>query len=203
VYGTGGGTIWVQLLETSRAVFSGPDGDIALRQETEYPERGKATFRVETGKPQELTLAVRIPEQAFHVSASLNETPIEHVTEPGTYLTVSREWHSGDTLDLVFEIEMHVDTLDDGNKVISHGVEVLSADRRDNSEGFGEMRVVEPLELRAAERSADGRARYEITAKANGQMTPLILTPFADSGNATVGTRLSQSGYRTAFPSVD
>lgn len=75
-------------------------------------------------------------------------------------------------------------------------------DARDNPVDQEKVRLIEPLTLAPAERSPDGRPRYQVTLEVAGQPAPILLTPFAVAGNATVVATQFLVPYRTAFPTT-
>ena len=78
-------------------------GRIAVRVETEYPQRGEITVHIEQSPDEPCTLTVRIPGWAGEPRASVNGRPVGETPMDG-WLRVSRDWRAGDTLTLELDL---------------------------------------------------------------------------------------------------
>lgn len=193
----------VDLFESSRARVTINDTAVDLAQETDYPVSGAVKVRVEPQEPIEFTLKLRLPEHCENSQLRINGQTPALSTTTGSYAAIRRTWRAGDVVDIKFQPQTWVASLSDGSGVVMRGVEALAANHSDNSgdgADFEKIRLPRQAELHPAERSTDGRARYRTTMQIAERGTPVLLTPFAQAGNAAVGLMMVDGGYRTAFP---
>lgn len=175
---------------------------VKLTQESRYPDEGAVKLRVEPPAEGEFAIKLRIPEHVGGVQVRVNGEPQTVAGTPGDYLALRRTWRAGDTVELTFSLETWLSKMADGSAAIMRGTEALALDARDNSADLEKVRLIEPLTLAPAERSPDGRPRYQLTLEVAGQPAPVLLTPFAVAGNATVVATQFLVPYRTAFPTA-
>ncbi len=101
VYYRAGSGVVVNLYTASEAEMKlAGGGALKLRQETDYPSSGRVVIRVECEAPARFALLLRIPAWCNGAVARVNEQPVEQPAVPGRFLTIEREWHSGDRLGL-------------------------------------------------------------------------------------------------------
>jgi DUF1680 family protein len=90
-------TLYVNLYIAS--TLSWPEKGFTITQATRYPAEGACTLTVEGNGS--LDIKLRVPEwvrKGYFVS--INGEPQEVDAVPGSYLTISRTWSSGDTIDI-------------------------------------------------------------------------------------------------------
>jgi DUF1680 family protein len=98
-----------------------------LRQETRFPDEPRTRFVIETGAP--MTLHLRIPAWiAAPVAVTVNGKPTDAVASAGSYLSIHREWHKGDVVEMSLPMALRYEALpDDGNlRAILYGPLVLA-----------------------------------------------------------------------------
>jgi len=81
------------------STLSWPEKGFTITQETRYPEEGASTLTVEGSG--ELEVKLRVPtwvRKGYTVSINGEVQAVDAV--PGTYLTLSRRWNSGDRIDI-------------------------------------------------------------------------------------------------------
>ena len=76
---------------------------ITLRQETEYPVGGKIKITILGNR--KAVLKFRIPAWSNNTRAIVCGE--EQETIPGTYMECTRQWKTGDTVELILDMEMH------------------------------------------------------------------------------------------------
>ncbi len=83
-------------------------GRVRLEQITNYPFDGRVRLRVDPEHPASFGLRIRIPSWAGRVEATINGAVIPGVGA-GEFLTVNREWRSGDelTLNIPLQTKIH------------------------------------------------------------------------------------------------
>ncbi len=76
-------------------------------QETDYPRDGKIAIHFAPTRPQEFTLKLRIPYWSRNTRVSLKGKEIEAV-HSGSYLSLTRVWHTHDRIDIELDLSPHV-----------------------------------------------------------------------------------------------
>lgn len=103
-----GRTIDMHLILPCEMSAAFADGIVSVRQESDYPVRGEARFRIMTHAPAAFTLRVRIPGWTRPPGVYLNGTPVACRIE-GAYVAVERAWSDRDALTVVFPLPMRVE----------------------------------------------------------------------------------------------
>lgn len=73
---------------------------VTLRQETDYPNSGKISLRIDPSRPAAFPLRMRIPAWATKAMITVNGQPIADAPRPGTFAAISRDWKAGDRVEL-------------------------------------------------------------------------------------------------------
>lgn len=190
----------VDLFESSTVTVRLHEQAVTLVQESAYPAVGRVTLCVQPAQPLRFTLKLRLPEHTTNAQVQVNGQPVALSAAAGAYLVLDRTWQPRDTVLLTFDPCVWQARLHDQSALVLRGIEVLSFDRRDNETDYDQVRLpTDPL-VAPAPSSSDGRPRYRVTADVAGQAVPLLFTPYADAGNATVGVMAGHATFRTAFP---
>ena len=77
---------------------------VTLKQETDYPWDGKNTITLELEHPMNFTLKLRKPGWCSKAVLQVNDKRLA-VAEQKGYLTIERQWHNGDKVEL--NVTMH------------------------------------------------------------------------------------------------
>ena len=96
--------LWVNLFIPSAVTWR--QQHATLTQTTRFPEAPSTRLRWTLARPTSLALHLRHPAWAPAVEVRVNGEVVAHADRPGSYVTVDRVWHSGDTIDL--SLPMHV-----------------------------------------------------------------------------------------------
>jgi DUF1680 family protein len=92
--------ICVNLYSSSQARFETPGGvPVTLGVETDYPHGGGVRITIETERPAEFELRLRIPAWCSGARAAANGRKAGEPA-PGEYLILKRTWQSGDRVEL-------------------------------------------------------------------------------------------------------
>ncbi|HRX10901.1 MAG TPA: glycoside hydrolase family 127 protein [Draconibacterium sp.] len=78
-------------------------GAVEIVQEANYPESGKIKLKFKMEEKRYIELFIRIPEWAE--DATVTETGVKYVANPGTYSQILRKWGEGDSVVINFPIE--------------------------------------------------------------------------------------------------
>jgi uncharacterized protein len=101
-----------------------------LRQETKFPDVQSTTLHVTTDKPVQLALHLRIPEWLSGGMIKINGKPIDASANPGSYLTLSRVWKTGDRVEMDLPMLLRIEAMPDDPKTqaVLYGPIVLAGD---------------------------------------------------------------------------
>lgn len=112
------------------SVLTWKEQDFSIRQETRFPAEQQTRLTIETIRPHDREIAIRIPSWiGSGGTVSVNGKLLEAFAEPGSYLIIRRMWHSGDTVVVGLPMELREEALPgDRNTVAAlYGPLVLAA----------------------------------------------------------------------------
>jgi hypothetical protein len=102
--------VYVNLYIPSTVKWAQSGAQIELTQKSEYPYDSQVQFEVKASRAAEFAVSLRIPAWADGASVSVNGK-----REPvlaGTFVTVWREWKSGDRIELELPLKARLEVLD-------------------------------------------------------------------------------------------
>ena len=187
------GAVTVNFYEASTLQLVAGGVRTQIVQETRYPLDGKVLLTVAPERPVPLELRLRIPAWCKSYRAALKGKPSEVANPAGDYLTISRLWQKGDTVEIEFAMPAVVVEGTHTNRglvAIHRGPLVLAFDARLNP-GLSAASVSPaagddgtwPCTLAAADgRMAHVFAGHGLTLPAAAKV-PLRLTSFAEAGS--------------------
>ena len=108
-YSTGEKDAWVHLYAQGTARLKINGSEVTLRQVTNYPWEGTVKIEIGVPNPQTFTLHLRIPGWCEQWSLRINGDLIDLKPHANGYLAITREWHSGETVE--FEMEMPIQAM--------------------------------------------------------------------------------------------
>jgi DUF1680 family protein len=194
-------TIWVNQYIAS--TLNWEERGIGLDMETGYPRFDDVHFTLSLSHPERLALKFRIPAWAEKgVTVAINGKTLDVVGEPSSYLTLKRQWHDGDRVDLVIPREFHLWRFPDNPRrvAILYGPVVMAAglgteDMSASAQrGFGgttgkEQHFGPVVDVPAIVSDSDNwlsafklHPGHRLTFEEHGitQPTDIVLTPFYD-----------------------
>lgn len=86
-------------------------GEIIIREETEYPFRGKVRLQIEASGTRHFPLKVRLPDWAEGASVTVNDSALpalSKATTPDGFYSIRRNWRSGDRVEISFAMKPRV-----------------------------------------------------------------------------------------------
>jgi len=131
---TSGNKVFINLYTNSTATFKlNTRNQIRIVQKTTYPEGDKTEFIISVDRPEEFTLAFRIPQWSIKNSLSVNGEKIGRFAS-GSYAKITRKWKTGDKINLQLDLRGRIVKLNN-NSALLRGPIVLARDSRFN-DGF-------------------------------------------------------------------
>ena len=94
----------INLYLPSEVEWKGPPGTVKVVQTTEYPEADTSTLKLTMAQPAAFSLKLRVPGWSQGVSIKVNGQAQTVDIKPGQWATVSREWNSGDTVEITIPL---------------------------------------------------------------------------------------------------
>ena len=115
-----------------------------LRQETRFPEQQSTSLTVTAARPASMALKLRVPAWTRSASVKVNGRAIDVTPTPGSYLTLTRSWKTGDRIEMTLPMRLTVESMPDDPKTQAflYGPIVLAGDL--GSEGLTEQMIVGP-----------------------------------------------------------
>ncbi|HEX9047364.1 MAG TPA: beta-L-arabinofuranosidase domain-containing protein [Verrucomicrobiae bacterium] len=103
-------SLWVNLFIASELSWSGKN--VSLRQETKFPEADTSVLKISAPKPARFALKIRHPAWATDgMTISVNGEAQNVQSEPGSYVSLQREWREGDTVKIQMPMKLHTEIL--------------------------------------------------------------------------------------------
>ena len=134
--------VFINLYGQSSASFQlNPKNKVNLQQETSYPESDQIEITVQPEKPENFTLALRIPSWSNQTSITMNGLPVDGIKN-GSYQKITREWKSGDKVILKLDMNARLITLN-GCQAIMRGPVLLARDSRFDDGFVDETAVIQ------------------------------------------------------------
>lgn len=146
--------IAVNLYTPSTATVPSPQGTpVELKQETGYPQDGHVQITINPSAAENFVLRMRMPRWAAKPEITINGAPHDFEHAPGTFLTVEREWKSGDKVDIFFPMALRLvkgREAQAGRAAVMYGPLVFTLNRAQNPELENEdlrMLTIDPATL--------------------------------------------------------
>lgn len=79
---------------------------LTVTEKTEYPAEGLVNLTLSLSKPETFSLKLRIPFWSANTQVKVNGKNISEKAVSGTYLTIQRNWKSGDQIELSLDFKL-------------------------------------------------------------------------------------------------
>ena len=128
IYFHKGDTLWVNLFIASELDWKGQG--VTIRQETDFPEKDSTALIVKAGRPTEFELRLRVPSWTNGVTLKINGTAQPVTAQPGSYLSIRRQWKVGDRVEMTMPMSLWLCPMpDDANlTAVMYGPLVLAGE---------------------------------------------------------------------------
>lgn len=118
IYFHEGDNLMVNLFIPSELTWN--DKHVVIKQETRYPEYGQTTFSVACQEPVSFTFNFRYPGWAFPgLEIQVNGARVATPAKPGTFVSLRRQWHDGDKIEVKIPMGLRTEALPDDPKKIA------------------------------------------------------------------------------------
>ena len=104
---------------------------IKVRQLTKYPEQNSTSLAISADTPVRLAIKVRYPSWASSgMTVLVNGQRQAIAGKPGSYVSIDRQWRSGDTVQMQLPMSLHMEALPDDPHIqaLMYGPIVLAGD---------------------------------------------------------------------------
>ena len=160
---------------------------LELKQKTSYPIDGSIQLKVSPKEPERFVLKLRIPYWSANTVVSVNGKKVDGV-QPAAYLTLDREWKSGDVVEISLDMSLHFWTGEKesaGKTSIFHGPILLAYDRRYNTMDPDAIPTLDAAKLSGKQVSFEGRLEpWMLIEFTSVDGKPLRLCDFGSAGQA-------------------
>lgn len=112
IYYRDSSALYVNLFVPSEVVWSRPEGEVRLIQETRYPEDETTLLTLNLKQSASFSIKFRVPAWAQGVTAKVNGTQADVSCVPGTWASVSRLWNPGDRLEIRIPLRFRMQPVD-------------------------------------------------------------------------------------------
>ena len=107
------------------------DEDFVLEQVTEFPRERGTTLKIKSSRPAVRAIHLRIPAWTSEdAQVKINGRPTDAIADPGSYLSIRRNWQDGDMISIALPMSLRQEPLpgDDSVAAALYGPLVLAAD---------------------------------------------------------------------------
>jgi DUF1680 family protein len=132
IYARAAGALYVNLFLPSELRWR--EQGLTLRQLTRFPEQQGTRLELRLSAPRRLSLRLRRPSWAGDgFAVSVNGRPETATAAPGEYVSLEREWRSGDVVEVTLPMRLRAEPMPDDPSVVAflYGPIVLAADLGD------------------------------------------------------------------------
>jgi hypothetical protein len=184
----------ISTFETSGAALNLGGEPVTLRQESEFPRRGKSRITFNLSHPTHFAVKIRVAPWAMPMQARLNGKECDlPIRDDGWALIPARDWNNGDRLELRYTLAARVvrgEHDNEGKAALAWGPFVLAYDEAMNrglpaAADIGLASLTKPgFKL---ERGSELEGKAGIFSSQQPKFTAASFVPFADAGS-TRGT---------------
>ncbi len=105
-------SLYVSLYVPSEVIWKRADSDVAIKQETQYPEAETSTLTMQMARSTKFPLNFRIPAWAQGASIRVNGAPAQITCTPGTWARLERTWAPGDRVEITIPLRLRMQAAD-------------------------------------------------------------------------------------------
>ncbi len=117
IYFHGDNSLFINLFIPSE--LSWPEKNLVVRQETKFPESDTTLLNFQTQTPTQLALKIRWPAWAEKISVRVDGIKQKIAGAPGSYVSLNREWHNGDRVEIQLPMKLHTEPLPGTTNIVA------------------------------------------------------------------------------------
>jgi DUF1680 family protein len=111
-------SLYVNLFIASELTW--PEKSLSIQQRTGFPEDNTTALKIKTAKPAAFSLKIRHPAWATgDLKISINGKRQKTGSAPGSYVTLQREWHDGDVVNVELPMKLRMEFLPDNTNEVA------------------------------------------------------------------------------------
>jgi uncharacterized protein len=99
--------------------LSWPEKKLTVRQETSFPESDTTKLDFQCQTPTQFALKIRWPAWADKLTVRVNGKKQKIEGQPQSYVSIDREWHDGDTVEIQFPMKLHTEPLPGTTNIVA------------------------------------------------------------------------------------
>ena len=151
LFATSDSDLWLNLYAQYDATAD-VAGGVRFQMKTRYPWDGSVSVTLNPGSPSRFRVHLRIPAWCGGYTVAVNGTGLQAETESG-YVVLDREWHDGDTIELVFEMPIERITAHpsvrqaSGRIALQRGPVLYCLEEADNGKDLNNLYIPKDSEL--------------------------------------------------------
>jgi uncharacterized protein len=129
IYFHGDRTLYLNLFIASELVWR--EQGLTVRQDTRFPDEDTTRVSFTAARPVRVAVKLRYPAWAVAgAQVRVNGEAVAVAGNPGSFITVDREWKTGDTITYRLPMTLHVEAMPDNAKVVAffYGPILLAGD---------------------------------------------------------------------------
>jgi DUF1680 family protein len=114
--------------------LSWPEKNLTVEQDTQFPESDRTKLNFSCPSPVSLAVNIRWPAWSDDLTVRVNGKKQKITGTPGSYVTVNREWHDGDSVEVRFQMKLHTEPLPNTTNIVAvlYGPIVLAGEMGTN-----------------------------------------------------------------------
>ena len=111
IYAHSADHLWVDMLVPSELTWA--EQGITLRLDTHFPDSDRATLILTLKEPHKFAVSIRYPGWLADGAMKLSVNGMDETinAKPGSYVTLERQWQSGDKIDVQWPLALHTEML--------------------------------------------------------------------------------------------
>jgi DUF1680 family protein len=112
IYYKDASSLYVSLYLPSEVVWTRPEGDVRLVQETRYPEAESITCTLGLTKSASFVIKFRVPGWSSGMSLKVNGAAAGVECKPGAWAALARTWNDGDKVEITIPLPLRFSAVD-------------------------------------------------------------------------------------------
>ena len=110
-------TLWINQFVASEVTWARKD--VRLTQRTNFPQEQQTSLSVHCTAPAEFTMKLRVPTWVVGARCTLNGQEMASGADGSGYITITRNWRNGDTIELTLPMTLRTEAMPDETSVIA------------------------------------------------------------------------------------